>query len=193
MFLFFHKKLSLHQIMSKKKEKLHLLLLSDIESSDDQRVLDGLNKIKAEGTIQLLPHLFKLWFNSSEEVELGVTEVLYSLKDEDAIPIIMDTLEKTKDGNQRQKLTSIFWNAGFEPKEFLSILVKNATEGEFMEAFECLTVIENMEPPFPEDQLMDGLVILKDYFSKKPSGEKVDLIRSIATIIQYQDDTQNDF
>lgn len=178
--------------MSNKKEKLHLLLLSDIESSDDQRVLDGLNKIKAEGTVKLLPHLFKLWFNSSEEVEQGVTDVLYSLKDQNAIPIIFDTLKETKDAQNRQKLTSIFWNAGFEPKEYLSVLVKNATEGEFMETFECLTVIENMEPPFPEDQLMDSLVILKDYFSLKPTGEKVDLVRSIATIIKYQDETQVD-
>lgn len=178
--------------MSNKKEKLHLLLLSDIESSDDQRVLDGLNKIKSEGTVKLLPHLFKLWFNSSEEVESGVTEVLYSLKDQEAIPVIFETLSQTNDSNQRQKLTSIFWNAGFEPKEYLSELVKNAIAGEFMETFECLTVIENMEPPFPEDQLMDSLVILKDYFSQKPTGEKVDLIRSIATIIKYQDETQVD-
>jgi hypothetical protein len=67
-----------------------------------------------------------------------------------------------------------------------------AIEGDFMEAMECLTIIESMEPPLPEDQLMDCLLSLKEYFSKNPTGEKVTLIKSIATYVQFTEDTQVD-
>lgn len=179
--------------MSTKKEKLHALLLADIESGDDQRIIDGLSKIKVEGTAKLLPAMIKLWFNSSEEVMQEVMNLLYSLKDEEEVtPILLEQIAHAKNSEQRQKLISIFWNAGFEPKENLKLFVQYAIGGEFMETFECLTVIENMEPPFPEDGIMESMILLKEYFAQKPTGEKVDLIRSIATIIQFRDETQND-
>jgi hypothetical protein len=70
--------------------------------------------------------------------------------------------------------------------------VRIALEGNFMEALECLTLIENLEAPLPEEELMDALIQLKDYFSDKnhEQQDKFDLIRTIATILKYTDDNQ---
>lgn len=176
--------------MSKKQEKIHEDLVKDLKASDEQLVLAALNKIKTHGTVKIIPDLLAFWYQSEGEMQQAVSEILYSLKDKKVIPVLFETLDKTTLAAEREKIISIFWNAGLEPKEYLSKLVIIAIEGEFMEAVECLTVIENMEPPFPEDQLMDSLLNLKEYFSKNPSGEKVNIIRSIATIIQYTDEHQ---
>lgn len=176
--------------MSKKQDKIHEDLIKDLQASDDQLVMTALNKIKTHGTIKIIPYLLAYWYKSEGELHQAASEILYSLKDKNAIPVLFDELDKTTVAAEREKIISIFWNAGLEPKEYLNKLVTIAIEGEFMEAVECLTVIENMEPPFPEDQLMDSLLNLKEYFSKNPSGEKVNIIRSVATIIQYTDEHQ---
>jgi hypothetical protein len=178
--------------MGARQDKIEQQLITDIQSKDDKIVIDCIAKIKSKGTAVLIPHLLELWFKSTDEVEIAVTDLLYSLKDPDVIPALMHELEKTKTPGKREKIISIFWNAGLEPKDHLATFVNCAITGDFMEAVEALTVIENMEPPFPEDQLMDGLLMLKEYFSANPTGDKVTIIRSIATFMQYADETQLD-
>jgi len=178
--------------MSIKKDKIHSDLIKGIQSTDDQVVLATLEKVKSVGSAKIIPELLQLWFKSNGEIQTMVMEIMYSIKDKNAIPILFEELENTNDSIQREKILSVFWNAGMEVKDHLSELVNYAIQGDFMEAVECLTIIENMEPPLPEDQLMECLLNLKEYFSTQPQGEKVTIIRSIATFIQYTDDTQVD-
>lgn len=178
--------------MSIKKEKIHEDLVKGLQATDEQLVLNTLDKIKSVGTSKIIPDLLQLWFRSSGEIKQHAMEILYSVKDKDAMEVLMDELNKSKISEHREKILSIFWNAGLEPKKYLSHLVNIAIQGEFMETMECLTIIESMEPPLPEDQLMDCLLSLKEYFATNPQGEKVTLIRSIATYIQYTDETQVD-
>lgn len=178
--------------MSIKKDKIHSDLIKGIQSTDDQVVLTTLEKVKSVGTAKIIPELLQLWFKSSGEIQTMVMEIMYSIKDKNAIPILFQELENTNDSAHREKILSIFWNAGMEVKDHLSELVSHAINGDFMEAVECLTIIENMEPPLPEDQLMECLLNLKEYFSTQPQGEKVTILKSIATFIQYTDETQVD-
>ncbi len=178
--------------MSIKKDKIHADLIKGLQSSDDQTVLNTLEKIKSVGSAKIIHELLQLWFKSNGEIQTMVMEIMYSIKDKEAVEILFQELENTNDSGQREKILSVFWNAGMEVKSHLSELVNHAINGDFMEAVECLTIIENMEPPLPEDQLMECLLNLKEYFSAQPQGEKVTIIRSIATFIQYTDDTQVD-
>lgn len=178
--------------MSTKQDKIQEDLQKELQSTEEKTVLDAIHKIKYHGHPKLIPDLLNRWFNSSGEIENALTNLLYSLKDKAVIPVLFEEIDKSKNKDHREKIISILWNAGLEPKNYLVKLIQIAIKGDFLEALECLTVIENMEPPFPEDQLMESQILLKEYFANHPTGDKVSIIRSIVTFIQFTEDTQID-
>jgi hypothetical protein len=89
--------------MSIKKDKIHEELVTGLNSSDDQLVLTALDKIKSVGTAKIIPELLQLWFKSKGEIKQHVMEILYSVKDKDAVRVLMEELEKTKNSEQREK------------------------------------------------------------------------------------------
>lgn len=175
-----------------KQQQINQQLTAELNSSDELVVKEALQKIRAVGSAELIPEILRKWFRSSGETEADITEMLYTLKDKNTISFLVEALEKKEFSNSRDRIIAIFWNAGLEPKEHLSVFVKIATEGNYMECLECLTLIENMEPPFPEEQLLESMLILKTYFGedKNRSHEKFELIRTIATIVAHTDDWQ---
>ena len=116
--------------------------------------------------------------------------MLYSVKNKQkAEEILIQELKQEKLSEKREKIISVFWNANLNPVNELSLFVKIAAQGTYMECLECHTLIENMEGPFPEQQLLESMLILKEYFGKNKNEEKKPLLQSIATIVQYRDDT----
>lgn len=175
-----------------KQEKINQQLTEELNNKDLEIALEAIRKIKSVGHASLIPILIKKWLNSSGELEIKLSELLYSLKDETVIAPLIELLKTEKSGTNRAKIISIFWNCGFEPKENLSLFVKIATSGDFFEAFECLTLIETMVAPFPEEELMESLLLVKEYFAehKNNDDQKYSLIRTIATYISVNDEYQ---
>lgn len=177
-----------------RQKKINQQLIEEINHKDESVVLDALKKIRSIGHPDLIEPLLEKWIKSSGEVETQLTDLLYSLKDTKSVAPLISALQNKKFTHHRDKIVSIFWNAGLEPKDDLSVFVKIAIDGNFMEALECLTLIENLEPPFSEEQLMDSLLLLKEYFASNPNedDQKYTLLRTIATIIKFTDDHQID-
>lgn len=178
--------------ISEKQQKINDQLGEELQSRDQEIVLEAIRKIKSVGHVELIPLLIQKWFTSEGEIENSLTELLFSLKDESVIPALIQQLQNEKSPENRAKLISIFWNSGFEPKDELSLFVKIAVEGSFFEAFEALTLIETMEDPFPEEELMESLLLLKNYFAEEKNKEdqKYSLLRTMATYLSVSDEYQ---
>lgn len=178
--------------MSSKQNIINQQLKEELQSSDDNIVLEAIKKCRSLGSAGLIPDLLEKWIGSKGEIEKELTELLYTLKDKSVTEKLIETLDNPRFIPYRANIIAIFWNAGLEPKEFLSTLVRVSIEGQYMEALETLTVIENMDPPFPEEELMDALIQLKEYFSKPGADkdEKYTLMQTITTIIKVHDDNQ---
>ena len=180
--------------MTSKQKKINAQLIADLNSESETVVLETIKKIKSLATADIIPQLIEKWVNSAGEVEHQLTELLFTLKDKEVIDPLVDVLDDEKMKEHRERIISIFWNAGLNPVDHLSTFVGIAVEGNFMECLECLTLIENLEPPFPEEEMMDSLLQLKAYFGNKESEkeEKFPLMRSIATIIKVNEETEEE-
>lgn len=179
--------------ISEKQEKINLQLEEELLHKDQEIVLEAIRKIRSVGHPYLIPALVNKWMNSSGEVEIQLNDLLYSLKDESVIAPLLQLLKDEKIAANRVKLISIFWNCAFEPKDHLSLFVKIATEGTFFEAFECLTLIETMESPFPEEETLESLILLKKYFAehREEEDENYSLVRTIATYLSVNDEVED--
>ncbi len=180
--------------MSENQKLVRKQLIEDLNSKDEDTVLAAISRCKSLGDAEMIPQLLDIYIAADSESPVGIEmqEMLYTMKDKRVIEPLVEALDEKRFIPHRAKIIPILWNAGFEPKDHLSTFVRIALEGNFMEALECLTLIENLEDPLPEEELMDALIQLKDYFSDKnhEQEDKYDLIRTIATIVKYTDDNQ---
>ena len=69
------------------------------------------------------------------------------------------------------------------------MFVKRAIEDDFLVAMECSTVVENIEPPFPETEVNESVLLLKDYFSQEPNDDKTELIKDILRVIKEMENS----
>jgi hypothetical protein len=180
--------------MTEKQKKINAQLVADLNNKDEAIVLEAIKKVRSLASAEIIPDLLWKWVHAKGEVEHQLTEVMFTLKDKEVIEPLVDALDEDRFKPYREKILTVFWNAGMNPVEHLSTFVGVAIEGTFMECFECLTIIENMEPPFPEEEMLDSLLQLKAYFGNVESEkeEKYTLMRTIATIVKVTEEHEED-
>jgi hypothetical protein len=167
-------------------------LREELHSSNPTVVLDAIKKIRSEGHRDLIPDLVRLWLKEEGIIHTELTELLYTLKDNTVTEALIELLDQKEFADSKERILTIFWNAALDTRDHLSILVGTAIHGNYMQALEVLTIIENLDPPFPEEEIMDALIQLKGYFAdpKSEKEEKFKLIQTITTIIKVHDDNQ---
>jgi len=177
-----------------KQEQINKQLTEELNSKDILVVKEALLKLRSVGSAEMIPVILRKWFSSADEVQSDITDILYTLKDKKTIPFLITALSSEEFDSQRDKIISVFWNAGLEPKEYLSLFTKIACEGNYLECLECLTVIENLDPPLPAEQLLESLLILKTYFAndKNKQDQKYELVRTIATFVSVRGELEED-
>jgi hypothetical protein len=65
-----------------------------------------------------------------------------------------------------------------------------ASQGDFLEALDCLTIIENMSGPFDESQLLESQLLLKEYVEERApqTDQKAQIMSEIAWFVKEQND-----
>jgi HEAT repeat protein len=170
-----------------KQEKVDTLI-SELKMSDDLLVLKAIKKIRKSGSEKLIQPLVELLHDTdSDTVKQEIIQLFYDLKDSKSIPVLLDALDSEKGIPNRAILMSVFWQAGMNPSEEVDVFVRIAIEGDYMQALEALTVIENLEGPFKEETILESLLNLKSYFSNEKDDPKRPLILTIAEILNLVD------
>jgi HEAT repeat protein len=177
--------------MTKTKEKSQFgKLVHDLNASQDVIVMDTIDKIKHQGTPEIIPHVIALFEKKpSEEVVRKITGLLFSLKDEQVIPFLIEGMKNEKIGElYRSVVISSFWNSGLNPVDYLSDLINIAIQGSYLECIEVLTVIENLEPPYNEEQLMEALVDLRQFVNENKQDERIGLLNGMLMLLTVFND-----
>ena len=81
----------------------------------------------------------------------------------------------------RRIVIASVWNANINGLSHLDTFVRIAIEGDFYEAVECLTVIEESEGELIEEKILDSLLLLKAYMvdAKNENDPKKTIMDSI--------------
>lgn len=172
---------------SKKIDKKTKEIINSLRSKEDKIVMTAIKRSKVHGNDQIFKEMLKLLAkHPNEEIKGKVLDFIDELKQTSTVQIVMEAAESEVYSDHRARLIGSFWKNNLQPKDHLDRLVKLAAEGDFLVTFECLTVIENLEPPFEESKLNDSMLILNEYFGS-PRDENEDLMKSILYILRQQD------
>ena len=153
-------------------------------SSDDQVVLKAVSDVKEHGDHTFIEPLFLiLSTHDDSEVHFEISELLKTLKVENAEKELLRLLAEDSDVFNRKYYLSYLWNSGFFPFDAVHIITKYCLEGDFETILEGITVIENMEAPFNKKQLDEAINITKAHLLANPDEDKKELVLSLYGIL----------
>jgi len=171
-------------MMATKTNKKIEEIRTNLFSSDEKIVLKALENVKKKGDYTFIEPLFLLTQNQDNiSIKNEATSILQSLKISDAENELFRLMKEEDYYDQRGLFLSYLWNSGFFPTDRILTLTNYLLEGDFLTALEALTVIENMESPFDDEQLIEALGLTKTYLLKNPNAETTDLVISLFEVL----------
>jgi len=183
--------LSLIKIMTKAQTKLKIAeTIVDLKSDSQAKTLGALKILETIGDKTVLPAFIEVLRKKEVIVSKAILELIANIQDQEIAQDIVESIRNESDPNISQQLLTAIWNSKLDFSEYLAEFVSLATEGDFLQALECLTILENLSGPFEEHQLLEAQLYLKDYAEdlEEKEDRKHQIISEIALFIKDQNE-----
>jgi len=160
-------------------------ILKDLKASDPKIVLAALKKSRKEGNADIFSCIINTLKETDEPaVESEIIAFLFDLKDETAIPVLIDALNKEEMQYYWSFLVATFWQSAIDGSGYLDVFVKKAIEGDYMTTLEALTVIENFDSAFDEQLIQECTMDLNMAFEEEEDADKKALLQSLTEVVK---------
>lgn len=144
----------------------------DLFSDDDALVMKALNKSREKGTAELVEPLIALYaVTTNTTFKAEIADMLSTLKVSKIESVFSQALSNASNKHIRKDLLEFMWSSGLQPVEFISVITDMALEGPYLVTLEALTLLESIDDPIGEDQILDGITRMKQAISKKEETE----------------------
>lgn len=172
-------------------KKLLESIKTDLFSSEEVIVAAALSKAKKHGDHTLIMPLIEVYAEGEDEkIKAQIGSMLGSLKVSGADEPFIDALKDKRFVHIRHELLSFMWNSDLQPVDYISEIATAAIEGDYLTAFEALTLIDTMEGPFPDDQLMGAIVDLSEFQHDNRDSDKAGVIDQLISLLRDYDTHQ---
>ena len=156
------------------------------------KIASAIKSFHVHGDASVIEPLIVVWNQGlSEENEALMLELFVGLKDTSTVEPLMEAYRNPAFAGIKRKLTSAFWNSKLDFSAYLSDFVLFAIEGDFMDTFEAITLIEQFESIISESAIMESQLLLKEYFgnNEQRDSQKDALLSDLTIILKDFDET----
>ena len=158
-------------------------LKEDLSSSNDSVITKALTKTRAKGNEQLLDPLIELYTKTeNQKIKEEIKSIFSELKNKDILDFLLPQLIKGSNEVKELILFSI-WSSGIDMTDYIPELIEASCSGDYMVILEALTVLENLEGPFNEDDLFQANTLLQQYLYESEDSKEKELIKSMYDIV----------
>lgn len=171
---------------SKKQQKVDLII-ADLYSDDPKKVKKAIKSLEVHGNATVIKPLFTILKEGlPDKLQSQLVELLCSLKDTSIVVEVMEVLEDKEMLEMRPLVLTTIWNMKVDFSDYIDDFVQIAAKGSFIEAIDCLTIIENLDGPFMEENILESQLHLKDYLEKgdRSDAQKAEILSEIAIFIK---------
>ncbi len=175
---------------TEKKKNVLKTLLDDLNSGNISKIKKALKSLQINGNVHVIkPLVDVLKSKVSPEVDVEIVNFLSDLKDTSVKEELISILNDEEYLDVRHQLLTSIWNCKIDYSEFIAEFVAIACDGNFMETFECLTILENLEGPFEERHILECQLHLKEYIESNSAtdNQKAQVMSDIASLIKSFD------
>jgi hypothetical protein len=169
-------------------------LLQDVRTGNQAKRKTAMDALQTYGDESIIQPLIEIIHLDNHSEHKDIIEFLSSLKHTASKVSIMECVLNPQFSSVQQLILSTIWNSPLDYSDYIADFVKLAVKGDMMIALECLTIIENLDGPFEEKDILESQLALKDYIENKTnnSEEKATFISEIALIIKDIDRSLDD-
>ncbi len=167
-------------------------LLKKLNAKEPKDIINAIKSLKVSGNKTVIEPLIKLYTNTQNNaVKNEITDLFNTLKSTQAPQEVIKCLNNPKYTAAKTMLLSSIWNSNLDYTLYLNDIINAATQGNMMDAMECLTIIENMEGTLDEQKIMDPLINLKSYLVENANNnsQKNQLLKEVAQILTKINDS----
>ena len=158
-------------------------LKEDLLNEDHSIVTKALTKTRAKGNEQLITPLIELYEKTdNSQIKQDVKNIFSEFKNKEILDFLLPHLDTGSDEVKELILFSI-WSSGIDMTDHIPELVEGCISGGFMVILEGLTVLENLEGPFNEDDLFQASTLLQESLYDAEDSKEKELIQSMNDII----------
>ncbi len=158
-------------------------LISRLQSSVSDIVLEAIEQLRVTGNSAYLPHLAQMLLEHPDlDVKESINRLLGELKDKAVIPVMAELLKNDTLSPIRPQLLAACWSNGLDYSPYLSLLVGFVISGDGQTAFEALTVIENLEV-LPDSTVCEQEIIKINRALQHAAPEKAYLLQALRGIL----------
>lgn len=110
-------------------------------------------------------------------------EVLLTLKKEKGSELLLAAIASPKSDNCKHQLVAACWESEINFSKYLPFFVLLALNDDYLISLEAVTTIENMEGPFDEKHLTEGIKKIKEK-QKTLTSEKAVILNDLALTLE---------
>jgi len=166
------------------QQKVINQIKADLASDKSLIVSKALVKTKAIGNEELIAPLVEL-YKTTEDIKLKqeVKNIFSELKNKDCFDFLLPHL---MEDNYEVKELILFsmWSSGIDMTDYIVELIEYSCDGGFMVILEALTVLENLEGPFNDEDLFQASTIIQEKIYESEDDKKKELLQSMSNVIQ---------
>jgi hypothetical protein len=111
-------------------------------------------------------------------------ELLAKIKASNPEKALLKVVSSVKDKTKKARLISIYWEIGLDCTSDFLFFVKQACEGDYLIAMECLTVIENIESHLEKADLLAAKELLSETINQ--NGENAQMLVEILSWVNQK-------
>jgi hypothetical protein len=160
-------------------------IISDLQSGDTAKILDALKRNRKDGNKTTFKAvLLCLKDTDDPDVEANIIQFLHDLKDESSIPLLIEAIEDEAYSYYHSFLIASFWQSSLDGSDYIELFIKKAIENDYMTALEVLTVVENFDNFFSQDELIEFEADINEAVLEEQNEEKKKLLESLADVVR---------
>lgn len=160
-------------------------ILNDFKASDEKIVLNAIKRNRADGNAKTFRALLQTLKETDEPtVEAAIIEFLFDLKDLSSGDVLAEALENKEMEFYHSFLIAAFWQSAIDGSEHLSLFVKRAINGDYMVCLEALTVIENFDSLFSNEEILNCEADLVEAIETEKEIDKKALLVNLKEVVR---------
>ncbi|MFM7233471.1 MAG: hypothetical protein ACKOZM_02695 [Flavobacteriales bacterium] len=160
---------------------------NDLFSGNDALVAKAISRCEEEGSAPLVEPLLAYYASSSPEtLRTRVAAMLGSLKVSNVETYFLQALSNKNWKHIHKDVVGFMWNTGLQPVDAVAQITELAASGDYSLTLECLTLLESIEDPIPEEQILESIAIVHKAQSETSDADFKKLLSEYMQVLNYQ-------
>jgi HEAT repeat protein len=173
--------------MSTAQQRRLEAIRNDLFSGDDTRVAKAISSCEVDGSPAMVEPLLAFYAsNAPESLRSRVASMLGALKVSNVEIYFLQALSKAEWMHIRKDIIGFMWSTGLQPVDAVSQISELAALGDYALTLECLTLLESIEDPIPEEQLLESIAVVHKAISESAEGDFKKLLNEYMNVLNYQ-------